>query len=76
MAAIIDGYCRHHRLTPQELDRLPDTIRFRAVVACVGGLRRMIRAGRASDGADWAWARYAAADEIATRVRECFARHA
>jgi hypothetical protein len=36
----------------------------------------MIREGHASDGTDWAWARYAAADEIAARARECFARHA
>lgn len=76
VAAIVDGYCRHHRLTPQELDRLPDAIRFRAVVACAGGLRRMIREGQASDGADWAWARYAATDEIAARTRERFERHA
>jgi Ser/Thr protein kinase RdoA (MazF antagonist) len=76
VAAVVDGYCRHHRLIRQELDRLPDAIRFRAVVACAGGLWRMIREGRDSDGADWAWARYAAADEIAARARERFERHA
>jgi Ser/Thr protein kinase RdoA (MazF antagonist) len=75
MAAIIDGYCRHHRLTPPELDRLPDAIRFRSLVACAGGLWRMIREGRDSDGADWAWTRYAAADEIATRARARFERY-
>ena len=76
MAAVINGYCRHHRLTPRELERLPDAVRFRAVIACAGGLWSMIREGRASDGADWAWARYAAAVEIAARAREQFARHA
>jgi Ser/Thr protein kinase RdoA (MazF antagonist) len=76
VAAVVNGYCRHHRLTPQELDLLPDAIRFRAVVACAGGLRRMIREGRAGDGADWAWARYASADAIAVRARERFERHA
>jgi Ser/Thr protein kinase RdoA (MazF antagonist) len=75
MAAVIDGYCRHHRPTPRELERLPDAIRFRAVVACAGGLLNMVREGHASDGADWAWARYAAATEIAARAREQFARH-
>lgn len=76
VAAIVAGYCRHHRLTARGLDRLADAIRFRAVVACAGGLWRMIREGRASDGADWAWARYAAADEIADRAREHFEWHA
>lgn len=75
MAAVVDGYCQHHRLTPRELDRLPGAIRFRSVVACAGGLWHMIREGHASDGADWAWARYAAADEIAARARGHFERH-
>lgn len=76
LAAIVDGYCRHHRLAARELARLPDAIRFRAVVACADALRRMVRAGRADDGAGWAWARYAAADAIAARATERFARHA
>jgi len=75
LAAIVDGYCLHHRLAARELARLPDAIRFRAVVACADALRRMVRAGRADDGAGWAWARYAAAGAIAARATERFARH-
>jgi len=74
LVAIVDGYCLHHRLTAQEVDRLPDAIRFRAVIACADALRRMVRAGHADDGAAWAWARYAAAGEIAARATERFAR--
>lgn len=74
LAAIIAGYCRHHRLTARELARLAEAIRFRAIVACAGGLRRMVREGRAEDGADWAWARFAAADALAARAGEHVAR--
>jgi len=76
MAAVVDGYCRHHQLSRDELDRLPDAIRFRSIVACAGELWSMVRKGRRNNGSDWAWARFLAADEIAARARERFERHA
>ena len=74
--AIVDGYCRYHRLTAAELDRLGDAIRFRSVVAAASTLRGMIKGERREEQPDWAWARYEAAEEIAARAREGFERHA
>ncbi len=59
-------------LTPEELEYLPDAIRFRAIVygACT------FAASIARDGKEdedlWWWRRYNAADEITERARKQF----
>jgi Ser/Thr protein kinase RdoA (MazF antagonist) len=76
VAAVVDGYCRHHRLAAPELDRLANAIRFRSVVAAAGDFRRMAKGRLPESYPDWAWARHQAAEEIASRARERFERNA
>jgi Ser/Thr protein kinase RdoA (MazF antagonist) len=72
VAAVIDGYCQHHRLTRQDLDRLPDAIRFRSVVAGASSLATAIAERRVEDEPSWWWNRYTAANEIAARATRRF----
>ncbi|MDQ5851578.1 MAG: hypothetical protein M3380_05785 [Chloroflexota bacterium] len=69
---MIDGYCLYRVPTDQELDRLVDALRFRALV--YGGCRfaATIAAGAPVDYLDSCWARYGAAEAIAARAREQF----
>jgi Ser/Thr protein kinase RdoA (MazF antagonist) len=75
VAAVVDGYSEHHRLTHQDLERLPDAIRFRALVAGAASLASLIAEGRADDAPSWWWHRYVAADEIAARTARRFQRY-
>ena len=70
--AVIDGYCLYRVPTDQELDRLVDALRFRALV--YGGCRfaATIAAGAPVDHLDSCWARYDAAEAIAARAWEQF----
>lgn len=74
VAAIAAGYARHQHLRSADLDRLPDAIRFRSVVAGAASLAEAIIGGWADDGPSWWWNRYVAADEIARRARACWPR--
>lgn len=73
--ALVEGYCQYHLLTPEELDYLPDAIRFRSLVYGSCHLAEAIRQRRYEDDEQWWWLRYQAADEIASRARECFERY-
>ncbi len=79
VSAVIDGYCQHHRLADAELDRLPDAIRFRALVYGAVSFAHAIASNAqpaASNGqafaSHWWWQRALAADEIADRARKQF----
>jgi Ser/Thr protein kinase RdoA (MazF antagonist) len=78
--AVIEGYCQHHRLTAAELERLPDTMRFRSLVYGAWSFAEMLakqEQGSMNDGqaitSQWWWKRYLAADELAERARKLFA---
>lgn len=75
VAAVIDGYCRHHTLSARDLERLPDALRFRALVFGAGELSRVIAEGGQIDARPWWWARYLSADDVAARARACFERY-
>lgn len=67
--AAIEGYCLHHRLTPAELDYLPDAIRFRSLVFGTGSFVQAIkRHERAAFSQQW-WRRYTSAEEVAGKAR-------
>ena len=68
IASIVDGYCRNHQLSRPELQRLPDAIRFRAIVTGVGSLVTALTTGEAEEGSSWWWNRFVAAEEIADRA--------
>ncbi len=77
--AVIEGYCQHHHLTSAELERLPDTMRFRSLVYGAWSFAdALVRGeqGPTGDGqtieSQWWWRRYLAADEIAEKARKQF----
>jgi len=70
--AIVDGYCQYHLLTPTELDRLPDAIRFRTIVYGACSFASDILKYGGEEESPWWWARYTAAEEIADRARKRF----
>ena len=76
LPTIIDGYCQYHTLTPLELNVLPDSIRFRALVYGAVSFALAISRHQAKpyDSERW-WLRYTHADEIADRARACFERY-
>ncbi|EFH84316.1 phosphotransferase enzyme family protein [Ktedonobacter racemifer] len=68
----IEGYCLHYRLTPAELDYLPDAIRFRSLVFGTGSFVQAIkRHERAAFSQQW-WRRYTSAEEVAGKARMYF----
>ncbi len=73
--ALVDSYCQHHVLTYAELERLPDAIRFRAIVFGACSFASAIKEHGSDDGSDWWWKRYNAADDIAERARKRFERY-
>ena len=73
--AIVDGYCQHHVLTHAELERLPDAIRFRAIVFGACSFASAIKERGSDDDSDWWWKRYVAADDIAGRASKRFERY-
>ena len=62
-------------LSGVELDRLEDAMRFRALVYGAAQFAAAIRSRQSEDPDDWWWRRYQAANEIADRARQCFARY-
>jgi Ser/Thr protein kinase RdoA (MazF antagonist) len=69
--AIIAGYSQYHTLTFAELDRLPDAIRFRALVYGAVSFATSIREYGREDEDRWWWRRYEAAEDIAERASSC-----
>lgn len=79
--AVIAGYGQHHRLASAELDRLPDAIRFRALVyGAVSFANAIASKTQPADNTEqafashWWWQRAQAADEIADWARKQFER--
>ncbi len=72
VAAIVDGYCQYHTLTPDELEYLPDAIRFRAIVYGACSFAASIARDGKEDEDLWWWRRYNAAEEIAERASKQF----
>jgi Ser/Thr protein kinase RdoA (MazF antagonist) len=72
--AVVDGYAAHRLLGARELRRLPDAVRFRALVFVMGVLAEDLAAGRMPEPNGW-WERCLAADEIALRAAARFRRH-
>ena len=75
VAAIVDGYCQYHTLTPAELEYLPDAIRFRAIVYGACSFAASIARDGKEDEDWWWWRRCSAAEEIAERARKQFERN-
>lgn len=73
--AVIDGYCQYHILTPSEVDRLVDAMRFRALVYGAGSFASAVRAQKPEEDNPWWWTRYTAAAGIADRARQRFAHY-
>jgi Ser/Thr protein kinase RdoA (MazF antagonist) len=73
--AVIDGYCQHHMLTPSEVDRLVDAMRFRALVYGAASFAHAVREQKLEEENPWWWTRYTAATEIADRARQRFAHY-
>jgi len=73
--ALVDGYCQHHVLTRAELERLPDAIRFRAIVFGACSFASAIKERSSDDDSDWWWKRYNAADDIAERASQRFEQY-
>jgi Ser/Thr protein kinase RdoA (MazF antagonist) len=69
--AVIDGYCRHHRLIPAELDGLADAVRFRPVVIAAREFASSL--DRGEDPSGW-WTRYREADFVADFARRAVER--
>lgn len=72
IAAILAGYCQHHTLTPAELERLPDAIRFRSLVYGACHFASAVADHEQEDHPQWWQLRYAAAEEIAALAQRCF----
>ena len=75
ISATIEGYCQHHSLTRDELDRLPDAILFRSIVFGACSFATAINIDGNADTPQWWWARYIAAEKIADKARSYFARY-
>jgi Ser/Thr protein kinase RdoA (MazF antagonist) len=66
---VLAGYRRHQRLTPVELEHLPDAVRFRPAVVAARELAASVERGEPEAPTGW-WRRYAAADAVAARARQ------
>lgn len=81
IAAAVDGYCQYRRLTPAELERLPDAIRFMTLVLLAAYFPERVEQKLGDDeliyGATYhAWqAQYEATDAIAALARSRFEAH-
>jgi Ser/Thr protein kinase RdoA (MazF antagonist) len=67
LAALLDGYAPHHRLSAVELEHLPDAVRFRALIAACDLFARAVATGTELN--DRPWRRYLAAEGVAERIR-------
>lgn len=69
LQAVLEGYCQYHQLTTDELDYLPDAIRFRSLVFGAGSFASAIAQQKSAEFSQWWWKRYCAAGEIADVAR-------
>jgi len=69
VVAIVDGYARYRTPTVDELDWLPDAMRFRSLLYGAAHIAKCAEEGRETVSETWWWERYEAADEVATRAR-------
>jgi Ser/Thr protein kinase RdoA (MazF antagonist) len=70
--AIIAGYGEYHTLSLPELDRLPDAIRFRALIYGAVSFATSVKENRREDEDQWWCRRYQAAEDIAERAQKQF----
>jgi Ser/Thr protein kinase RdoA (MazF antagonist) len=70
--ALIDGYCRHSALQPDDLDVLPDAMRFRTLIYGASSLAAAIRDGGQLERMPHWWRRVLSADAVAGRARHRF----
>jgi Ser/Thr protein kinase RdoA (MazF antagonist) len=73
--AIVDGYASFRIPTQEELDWLPDAIRFRGLLYGAAHLTETVAQGCGSVTETWWWDRYEAAEALAERVRRRFNRY-
>ncbi len=69
VVAIVDGYARYRTPTRDELDWLPDAMRFRSLLYGAAHIAKCVERGLETVSETWWWERYEAADEVANRVR-------
>jgi len=69
VVAIVDGYARYRTPTRDELDWLPDAMRFRSLLYGAAHIAKCVEQGLETVSETWWWERYEAADEVANRVR-------
>lgn len=74
LRAIVAGYRQHRQLNSAELGRLPDAIRFRALVFGAVDFAARVRENTRDDELPWWLARYNAAPSLAARAAEEFVR--
>jgi Ser/Thr protein kinase RdoA (MazF antagonist) len=65
---VLAGYRRHQRLTPAEVEHLPDAVRFRPAVVAARELAASIERDEPEPPTGW-WRRYPEADAVAARAR-------
>lgn len=68
--AVMEGYSCYHQLTSDELDYLPDAIRFRSLVFGACNFAETIAHHDNATFSQWWWKRYCMAEEIAGKARE------
>lgn len=73
--AMVDGYASQRMPTQNELDWLPDAIRFRGLLYGAAHLADTVAHGKDQVTETWWWERYLAADALADRARTRFAQH-
>ncbi len=72
LQAAIEGYCQYHQLTTDELNYLPDALRFRSLVFGACSFASAIAQQKNAEFSQWWWNRYCAAEEIADQARSFF----
>jgi Ser/Thr protein kinase RdoA (MazF antagonist) len=75
LQATIGGYCQYYQLTADELDHLPDAIRFRSLVFGACKFAESIRQKQNATFSQHWWTRYLAAAEITDMARRYFELH-
>lgn len=72
LQAAIEGYCHYHQLSTDELDYLPDAMRFRSLVYGACSFASAIAHQKSAAFSEWWWKRYCAAELIADQARTYF----
>ena len=73
--AVIEGYSQHYKLTVEELNYLPDAIRFRSLVFGACSFAASIAQDKNAAFSQWWWHRYQAAEEIADKAKYYFEQY-